>query len=79
MAKTKPASMRSRRPARSSRKPSRDDPRQAMESGEPSISGRSHGRLISQDEPVKTSRGKRRGSRDTIGEDFESGRNDAAA
>jgi hypothetical protein len=51
------------------------DPRQAMESGEPAVSGRSRGKQVAKGEPGR-SPGKRQ--RDNVGEDFESGRHDAA-
>lgn len=65
-----------------------DDPRQAMASGEPSIVGRSHGRVIDDDgtpagEEDQGQQSRSRGEKSAtsgksgkVGEDFESGRQD---
>ena len=58
-----------------------DDPRQAMESGEPSVTGRSHGRAVEStgsrgtgSGAGKKTGGGARGNTGKVGEDLESGR-----
>lgn len=54
----------------------KDDPRQAIESGEPRITERTRGHALQKGEPAKQSQ-KRPPGEPEVGEDFESGRQDA--